>query len=81
MNTRSLALTTGAVLAATLTLSVRLARWRRPTGLRAERRADLFTAAGAPIENGTIGTACNGVIEEIGASVTVPAMRSSTTPA
>ena len=71
MNTRSFALTAGAVLAATLTLDPLGAV--APAGpVYALKGARIFTAAGAPIENGTI-VMRNGVIEEIGASVTVPA--------
>ncbi len=71
MNIRLLTITTGAVLAATLTLD--------PLGAMSPfaptyvvRGARIFTAAGAPIENGTI-VLRNGVIEDIGAGVAAPA--------
>lgn len=71
MNTRLLALTTGAVLAATLTLDP-LGAWAPAAPIYAVKGARIFTAAGAPIDNGTI-VLRNGVIEDIGAGVTPPA--------
>lgn len=70
-HTRLLTLSTGALLAATLTIDP-LGASAPVSSLYAVKGARIFTAAGAPIENGTV-LMRNGVIEEIGASVTVPA--------
>ena len=71
MNTRLLALTTGAILAATLALDP-LGATSPSSPIYALKGARIFTAAGAPIENGTI-VLRNGVIEDVGANVTAPA--------
>jgi hypothetical protein len=71
MNTRLVTLTAGAVLAATVTLDpLGAASPAGPT--YALRGARIFTAAGAPIDNGTI-VVRNGIIDEIGAGVSAPA--------
>jgi imidazolonepropionase-like amidohydrolase len=69
-HTRLLTLSTGALLAATLTLDP-LGASAPVASIYAVKGARIFTAAGAPIENGTV-LIRNGVIEEIGATVTVP---------
>ena len=71
MNTRLLTLSTGALLAATLTLDP-LGAVSPAAPIYALKGARIFTAAGAPIENGTI-VLRNGVIEDVGANVTAPA--------
>jgi len=70
-NTRLLTLSTGCLLAATLTLDP-LGAVSPAAPIYAVKGARIFTAAGAPIENGTI-VLRNGVIEDVGASVTPPA--------
>jgi hypothetical protein len=71
MNTKRLTLTAGLVLAGTITLDPLAAI--SPAGpTYALRGARIFTAAGAPIDNGTI-VVRNGVIDEIGAGVNAPA--------
>jgi hypothetical protein len=71
MNIRLLTLTTGAVLAGALTLDP-LGAATSSAPIYAVKGARIFTAAGAPIENGTI-VLRNGVIEDVGAGVTPPA--------
>ena len=70
MNTRLLTLTAGLALAATFTLDP-LGATSSSAPIYALKGARIFTAAGAPIENGTI-VLRNGVIEDVGANVTAP---------
>ncbi len=69
-HTRLLTLSTGALLAATLTFDP-LGASAPVASVYAVKGARIFTAAGAPVDNATV-VIRNGVIDEVGAAVTVP---------
>jgi hypothetical protein len=70
MQRRTFVVTSLALLAAAFTFTP-LDAGSRATSVYAIKGVRIFTAAGAPIENGTI-VVRNGVIEDVGASITAP---------